>query len=161
MKLTYEEVVQLKTALIKAQRFDLAVKLREEEKRLFGLLPKKMQDLIRSVDTTTRVMHWVPANVKVQFPFEPKLFAPLIRESKTIKEIVWKETGNDPHDLFARPKRNHLMRVERLGRGIYWWAFYIGKSSFASYDVVDYGKSLEDAKEKCELYYYLKITSSQ
>lgn len=73
-------------------------------------------------------------------------------------EIIWKQTGNDPHDLFAKPKPGHMLRVERMSRGNYWWAFYIDDEDFASYDVGYQGTTLEDAKEKCELYYYLKIT---
>lgn len=73
--------------------------------------------------------------------------------------INWKQTGNDPHDLFAKPRRNHMLRVERMQRGVYWWAFYIGDSDFACYDVGYWGKSLEDGKELCELFYYLKIIS--
>ena len=76
---------------------------------------------------------------------------------KNIK-VDWKQSGNDPHDLFAKAKPNHMLRAERMQRGVYWWAFYIGKSDFACYDVGDWGTSLRDAKEKCELYYYLKTT---
>lgn len=73
--------------------------------------------------------------------------------------IIWKKTNNDPDDLYAKPKRNHMLRVEQMNRGLYWWAFYIDNSDFACYDVGYWGTSLEDAKEKCEMYYYLKITA--
>lgn len=159
MNLTYEEVVELKNALVKAQHFSYAAKFRDEEKRLFSLMSKKRQKEISDSKNATKAAEgkeWVWASVNITLPNIKKLLLPLERIGG---EITWVQTGNDPHDLYAKPKRSHMLRVERLEKGVYWWAFYIGKDSFASYDVGDYGKSLEEAKEKCELYYYLKITA--
>lgn len=162
MKLTYERVVELKYALVKAQRFEMASWFREEEKRLLAAMPKKRQQEIankKEAAKATEGKDWMRVQIKLPAVQFAQLSHALNKAIKAAEEINWKQTGKDPHDLYAKPKRGHMLRVERLEKGVYWWAFYIGKDSFASYDVGDYGKSLEDAKEKCELYYYLKITA--
>lgn len=157
MNLTYEQVVDIKNTLVKAQKFEMASWFRDEEKRLFATMPEKQKQQITAVKKAKNGRHWVRLQVNLPNEFG-LLSAALDKLLKPEKEIEWQQTGKDLNDLLATPKRGHMLRVERLSKGIYWWAFYIGKSDFASYDVGDYGKSLEDAKEKCELYYYLHIT---
>lgn len=50
MKLTVEQVVELKNFMVRVQNFEWAVKFREEEKRMTKTLPKKK---------TSPINHWI------------------------------------------------------------------------------------------------------
>ncbi len=44
--------------------------------------------------------------------------------------ITWVMTGDDPNDLKAEPVKGDMLRVERMGRGYWWYCCYIGEKRF-------------------------------
>jgi len=69
--------------------------------------------------------------------------------------IKWELTGSDPNDLKANVGEKDMLRVERMGKGNWWFAVYIGDEYYMSGEWFPNVDSKEVAKAMAEGVYFL------
>lgn len=72
-----------------------------------------------------------------------------------MSKIKWELTGSDPNDLKANVSEHDMLRVERMGKGNWWFAIYIGERDYMSGQDFPNVGSKEVAKQLCEGIYKL------
>jgi hypothetical protein len=68
-------------------------------------------------------------------------------------KIEWKQTGNDPDDLIAKPNKTDTLRVAALNSKECWWCVWIGDESWDCWHGKR-AKTVEQAKQFCEEKYF-------
>lgn len=90
MKLSFEEVCILKHICVKAQQFELSVKFRDEEKRIWDKLPKKEKERLTAITESVKEDsgHTPIATVNIPFTIDANIVTKLSYNT-------WKPTNSE------------------------------------------------------------------